>query len=106
MVTISEDPKIIVFRTEDLTDEHDDMDADVEVEDGNGRWGASFITLERIESIMREHERIGYNRSGLYFWSSDLVIVRRLSYDVIRETVEDLQQTGHFTLAFTDLDRD
>ena len=107
MVTISHDPTIIVF---DFTREFEtrvrNSNVDVEVHDEVGRWSATFFTLENVETLMLEHALTGESTGGLYLWATDMILVRELSYDVIRETVAGLRRSGDFPVAFMRLDDD
>jgi len=104
VVTISTDPTIIVFSADDLEAPVLDLNVDVEVHTESGRWSATFFTLANIEALMREHAVTGECAGGLYEWAADMIVVRELSYEVIRRTVVQLQRDGEFESAFGLLD--
>jgi hypothetical protein len=99
MVTISNDPTIVVFSIEDL-----EAPVDVEVHVDGARWAATFFTLENLEALMRKNAVTGECASGLYLWATDMIVVRELSYDVIRDTVAELRRAGEFEDAFSRLE--
>jgi hypothetical protein len=100
MVTISTDPPIIVFSSDDLESPAVDINVDVEVHTEAGRWSASFFTLANIESLITRYAATGECAGGLYLWAADMIVVRELSYEVIRRTVAQLQRDGEFESAF------
>jgi len=103
-MTISTDPMIIVFSSEDLELPAVDVNVDVEVHTETGRWSATFGTLTNIETLMQAHAVSGECAGGLYEWAADMILVRELSYDVIRATIAQLQRDGEFESAFCRLD--
>lgn len=87
------------------TDELDPWDdnVDVEVEFGDGtRYGATFFTPENIRRLMEQWSRNQepWCKQGLYFWCTDMVIVRELTVEAIAEVIEDLIAQGEFKEAF------
>jgi hypothetical protein len=104
MVTISNDPTIVVFSIEDLEAPVADTNVDVEVHVDGARWAATFFTLENLEALMRKNAVTGECASGLYLWATDMIVVRELSYDVIRDTVAELRRAGEFEDAFSRLE--
>lgn len=106
MVTISTDPTIIVFSTDDLETAVLDLNVDVEVRTETGRWSATFFTLANIEALMRTRAGTGECAGGLYLWAADMIVVRELSYEVIRTAVAQLQRDREFESAFGLLDDD
>lgn len=93
----------------DLTyvDEYDDnIDLEVILADGR-RFGATFFTPENIRSLMEKWRATAENtcKYGLYFWCVDMVIVSKLTLEVIAETVEYLMQKGEFEQAFQKCER-
>jgi hypothetical protein len=100
MKTIHDDPEIIVFSVEDLTQPHADLNVDVEVRDETGRWSATFFTLANVESLLAKYAATGECAGGTYLWAVDMILVRELSERVIIETVNDLRATGEFNRAF------
>lgn len=101
MRTIAEDPKIVVFSSEQMREPVLDDNVDVEVEDEDGvRWTATFFTLENARTLLRRWARTGECGGGLYLWAPDLILVEVVSDDVIRRTVEALRASGEFESAF------
>ena len=82
--------------------EDDNLDVEVTFSDGR-RFGATFFTLENIETLFRKNRKTGECAAGLYFWASDMILVRELSMITIERTVADLIATGEFETAFVEL---
>ncbi|ATO48823.1 hypothetical protein P4V86_02380 [Brevibacillus laterosporus] len=54
------------------------------------RYVASFFTYKNIESIRQQNREHGENMNGLYFWSSDMVIVDNIKAETITSIIEQL----------------
>jgi hypothetical protein len=78
------------------------VDLEVTFEDGS-RYAATFFRLDNLRSLFAKNERTGECRGALYFWASDLVIVRKLSEASLSETVADLIAQGEFEGPFSKL---
>lgn len=79
----------------------DNIDIEVKMADGR-RFVATFFTIQNIVTIMRRYEVTGECKNGLYFWASDMVILRELTEHSIRATVQDLVDSGEFAAAFSE----
>ena len=84
---------------------NENLDANITLETGE-RYGASFFTLNNIQSIMERH-RNSTNEclGGKYFCSVDMIILDELSLDRIVDTVTDLiknDQLASFCQRFVD----
>ena len=55
---------------------NDNVDVEVIFDDGS-RYIATFFTLQNIQNIMDSYETTGECMNGFYFWSSDMLLVRR-----------------------------
>jgi hypothetical protein len=69
--------------------------------DSGAHHAAVFGTLNFIRERLDHCRESGECASGLYFWTSDLIIVERVNLEVIRDTVADLMRTGEFESAFS-----
>lgn len=81
----------------------DENDANVDVEviiDGQ-KYVATFFTPDNIKTILNQYQANGECKGGLYLWASDMVIVRELNEDSIRESVLSLIADGEFESAFS-----
>lgn len=79
----------------------DDDNVDVEVQFHNGtRYVATFFTLKNLQSLFDKNKRTGECAAGLYFYTPDMIVVEKLTPEVIRETICNLIQEGVFTSAF------
>lgn len=104
MREIARDPSIIVFSAEPLDQPQDDLEVDVQVNDAAGRWGATFVTLNHIARTMVLDRFSGEQASGRYFWVADMVVVRRVSDEIVRATVADLIAEQQLHRVFAALD--
>jgi hypothetical protein len=80
-----------------LTDA-DNVDVVVTLESGE-RFSATFFTLKNIELLLRRYRETGECGGGLYFYTTDMIIVECLTADVIRKSVSDLVESGEFRSA-------
>lgn len=79
----------------------DDDNVDVFVHFENGeQYFASFFTLKNIERLNRKNRESGECSYGLYFWSSDMIIIEEITTENIRKSVEDFLETSGFYIAF------
>ncbi|MBB4636581.1 hypothetical protein [Longimicrobium terrae] len=80
----------------------DDENVDVWVEFESGEsYIATFFTLKNLATLMARYRESGECASGLYVWGSDMIVVERLTDDVIERTIADLLKSGEFTGAFS-----
>jgi hypothetical protein len=86
-----------------LSDTEDPCNANIDAEIfiGDDRYLATFFTLDNIRGLSERDARSGECAGGIYFWAVDMVIVERLTEDVIRHSVEDLLREGNLARAFT-----
>lgn len=84
----------------DGLDELDD-NVDVFVDFVTGeRYVATFFTIANIRRLMDKDAETGECANGLYFWATDMVIVRSLTRDNVERTIADLLSTGTFESVF------
>lgn len=86
----------IVYESWDIHD--DNIDVHVELEDGQ-RFCPSFFTLKNLETLFKKNRLTGECASGLYLWSSDMILVEDLRLETIHRTIEDLINTGELSHA-------
>ncbi|QDX93179.1 hypothetical protein EEL32_12235 [Brevibacillus laterosporus] len=68
------------------------------------RYVASFFTYKNIESIRQQNREHGENMNGLYFWSSDMVIVDNIKAETIKSIIEQLITEDKFESLFTKIE--
>lgn len=79
-----------------------DENVDVEVVfDSGAFYVATFFTLENVRGLIEKNRRTGECLGGLYFWASDMIIVERLTWAAVSQTVADLIASGEFESAFS-----
>jgi len=82
-------------------DEHDDnVDVEVVLTDGR-RFTATVFTLQNIKTLLDRFISTGDCGGGLFFWSVEMIIVKRLTVDVLVNMVQTLISDEHFEMAFT-----
>ncbi|MGO8746356.1 MAG: hypothetical protein ACLQNE_10230 [Thermoguttaceae bacterium] len=91
---------IVVAGTQGLDPLRDNVDVEVVFDDGS-RFVATFFTLENVQMIMDGYRQTGECSKGLYFWASDMILVRRLTRQNIAKVVGDLIGEGEFEKAFS-----
>ncbi len=75
---------------------------DVHVTFPNGEsFSAVFFTPQNIETLMKGYEETGECANGLYFWTSDMLIVQKLTEQTICEIIENLLAEGEFASVFS-----
>lgn len=75
---------------------------DVHVTFPNGEsFSAVFFTLQNIETLMKDYKETGECANGSYFWTSDMLIVQKLTEQTICEIVENLLTEGEFESVFS-----
>jgi hypothetical protein len=95
-----EDGELRIYASS-LSDLETVVNVDVEFVDGEGRrWAATFFTLDGLETLFQKNAVTGECARGTYFWATSMIVVRRLSVDVIAETMRDLQTSDEFGGAF------
>ena len=50
---------------------------------------------------MKDYEKTGEGANGLYFWTSDMLIVQRLTEQTICEAIDNLLAEEEFTSVFS-----
>lgn len=50
---------------------------------------------------MKNYKKTGEGANGLYFWTSDMLIVQRLTEQTICEAIDNLLAEGEFTSVFS-----
>jgi hypothetical protein len=96
--------ELTIFAGADGLDPFDDnVDVEVALADGS-RWSATFFTVANVEKLFEKNRGTGECRHGLYFWASDMILVRKLDRETITETIDGLLEGGEFTRAFGRLD--
>ena len=73
----------------------DNNDVVMRLTDGEERT-ATFFTLNNIASLMRGCAETGECLSGRYFWATDMVIVERLTPEIVHETLEAMVRNGEY----------
>lgn len=83
-----------------INDEDENTDVIVKFEDGSG-WSATFFTYQNIISLSEKNKTTGENLNGIYFWASDMVLIKRISRKEIEAVTKELIKDGTFERVFT-----
>jgi hypothetical protein len=67
------------------------------------RWVASFFSYKNIQTLTQKNKRIGECLSGAYFWSSDMLLIDKVSRQRIEEVIDHLIRENEFETVFTQL---
>jgi hypothetical protein len=78
----------------------DNVDVEVTLADGR-RFGATFFTVQNIQKLFDKNRATGECAGGLYLWAANMILVERISVDVIERTVEELLGTDEFFSVFS-----
>ena len=83
-----------------LNPDNDNVDVQVTFPNGES-FSAVFFTLRNIEALMQEYRKTGECAAGMYFWTSDMIIVEKLTEKTICETVDSLLVEEVFASVFS-----
>lgn len=96
--------KLVVQLTEQdtLDEENDNVDLKVYFDDGR-IYSATVFTLKNIQALLERYKETGECLSGLYFYTVDMLIVERLTIEIIERVIGDLIDTGEYKSALRPL---
>lgn len=83
----------ILRRSSDIDPDDDNVDVEVTLSDGKV-FSATFFTLNNLRNLMEKYSRSGECANGLYVWAADMIIVARITEEVIKNSVKDLIDSG------------
>ena len=83
-----------------LNPDNDNVDVQVTFPNGEN-FSAVFFTLRNIETLMQRYKKTGECAAGMYFWTSDMMIVEKLTEKIICETVDSLLAEEAFMSVFS-----
>ena len=83
-----------------LNPDNDNVDVQVTFPNGEN-FSAVFFTLRNIETLMQRYKKTGECAAGMYFWTSDMMIVEKLTEKTICETVDSLLVEEAFASVFS-----
>ena len=86
--------------TTPLNPDNDNVDVQVTFPNGE-RFSAVFFTMRNIETLMKRYKKTGECAGGLYFWTSDMIIVESLTQKTICKTVDHLLAEDEFGYIFS-----
>ncbi len=76
----------------DISDENN-IDVQITLEDGRC-FAATFFTIKNLSTLLRSYEKTGEGAGGVYIWAVDMIVVEKISDNVIVKTVRDLIVSG------------
>ena len=83
-----------------LDPDNDNVDVHVTFPNGES-FSAVFFTPQNIDTLMKDYKKTGECANGSYFWTSDMLIVQKLTEQTICEIVENLLAEGEFESVFS-----
>ena len=83
-----------------LDPNNDNVDVQVTFPNGES-FSAVFFTLQNINTLMKQYKKTGECANGLYFWTSDMMIVQELTEQTICETIDNLLAEEEFESVFS-----
>ena len=87
----------------EIEDEYDDnVDVVVKLTDGR-QFVATVFTLQNLSTLFKKNRNTGECAGGTYLWASDMILVNRLTPQVLEETVATLIRDDEFETAFTEI---
>ncbi len=87
---------VLACQTWDIQD--DNIDVEIELSDGS-KYTATFFTLRNIRSLFEKNRATGECVSGLYLWSSSMILVENLESSTIERTIGGLLEEGELASA-------
>ena len=92
---------IVIFsgNSDPLNEDDDNVDVQVTLDDGS-YYTATFFTLVNINRLFDKNKQTGECGFGLYFFSSDMIIVEKLNPETVERVVSELMDEGEMGTAF------
>ena len=101
MTSLADIPYTIEWVEDEFGIDPNDDNVDVTVVFENGdRYVATFFSLQNLASLMEHYEETGECAGGLYVWSTNMIVVSRLTRDNVRRAIADLLENEEFASAF------
>jgi hypothetical protein len=96
-----EAPYSITWIEDEFGIDPEDDNVDVFVDFASGeRYTATFFTLHNLRSLLEKFRETGECASGLYVWSTGMIVIKRLTKDNVEKVVADLLDRGDLPKAF------
>lgn len=77
-----------------------DGNVDVDVIIDKRRYRATFFTVDNLRTLMTAYRSSGECNNGSYVWACNMIVVERITEEVIDATVADLLRSGEFKSVF------
>lgn len=79
-----------------------DDNVDIEVKLSDGSWyTATVFTMNNLKSLFDKNKATGECAGGLYLWAAEMIIVEKLTFDVLNSMIVSLLEQDEFQSAFT-----
>ena len=79
----------------------DDDNVDVIVRFATGEcYVATFFTVQNLQTLMERYRETGECADGLYVWSTNMIVIARITTENVERAIADLIQSGEFAKAF------
>ncbi len=81
--------------------DEDDDNLDIQVSTGDGEYyTATFFTLKNLETLFRKNAVSGDFASGSFFFCRDMIIVKKLNVETVKQVVSKLIERDELATAF------
>lgn len=87
------------WRSEEWNPQDDNSDVIVTRDDGT-RWIATFVSYRNIETLRERYQKTGECLSGLYIWTSNMMLIETVSRQRIEQVIHELFRTTSFEQVF------
>lgn len=74
---------------------------DFYVSTGTAKYCGTAFTLESIRALMDRHAASGECSHGLYFWASNLIVLKDFELETFQATIRELISTGELSQALS-----
>lgn len=85
----------VIHGLDEVNPNDDNVDIVVTLSDGR-RFSGTFFTLKNVETLMKRWKESGECLNGLYFFTPDCVIVKKLTQEIVEATVRDMIKNEFF----------
>jgi len=85
-----------------FNEQNDNVDVEITLVDGR-KFAATFFTLNNIDSLFNKNKVTGECNDGLYFWASDMLLVKKINKVIINKVISDLIENDELESALTEI---
>lgn len=64
------------------------------------RWVGNFCTYKHLQTFNERNKQNGGNLNGTYFWCNNMILVDKVTREVVEATIDDLIRKYHLRQIF------